>query len=151
MEIHWRQIQYIHYAYTAEMVFNSHTYFINKYLHAFICNNKHFFECISRIVNVDHETVNQLDRKLSSGQTPCDPNRISGLDNGWVIFSHHPTDTAFLELNVRVEWIWLHVSVCFCSRLIKNDMELEVLRYTNRISSEAHKMVRSFFLDKTLT
>uniref|UniRef100_A0A665VNX2 Xaa-Pro dipeptidase n=1 Tax=Echeneis naucrates TaxID=173247 RepID=A0A665VNX2_ECHNA len=28
-----------------------------------------------------------------------------------------------------------------CSRLIKTDMELEVLRYTNRISSEAHKMV----------
>uniref|UniRef100_A0A3B4XX49 Xaa-Pro dipeptidase n=1 Tax=Seriola lalandi dorsalis TaxID=1841481 RepID=A0A3B4XX49_SERLL len=35
--------------------------------------------------------------------------------------------------------------VCVCSRLIKTDMELEVLRYTNRISSEAHKMVRSSF------
>uniref|UniRef100_A0A3B4TVE3 Xaa-Pro dipeptidase n=1 Tax=Seriola dumerili TaxID=41447 RepID=A0A3B4TVE3_SERDU len=31
--------------------------------------------------------------------------------------------------------------VCVCSRLIKTDMELEVLRYTNRISSEAHKMI----------
>lgn len=29
------------------------------------------------------------------------------------------------------------------SRLTKTDMELEVLRYTNRISSEAHKMVRT--------
>ena len=34
--------------------------------------------------------------------------------------------------------------LCVCSRLTKTDMELEVLRYTNRISSEAHKMVRSF-------
>uniref|UniRef100_A0A7N9B1D1 Xaa-Pro dipeptidase n=1 Tax=Mastacembelus armatus TaxID=205130 RepID=A0A7N9B1D1_9TELE len=34
-----------------------------------------------------------------------------------------------------------NVPVCVCSRLIKTDMELEVLRYTNRISSEAHKMV----------
>ncbi len=39
----------------------------------------------------------------------------------------------------------LGVDVCFYSRLIKTDMELEVLRYTNRISSEAHKMVRSLF------
>uniref|UniRef100_A0AAQ5ZFF0 Xaa-Pro dipeptidase n=1 Tax=Amphiprion ocellaris TaxID=80972 RepID=A0AAQ5ZFF0_AMPOC len=35
----------------------------------------------------------------------------------------------------------LLVAVCVCSRLIKTDMELEVLRYTNRVSSEAHKMV----------
>uniref|UniRef100_A0A3B5AWX6 Xaa-Pro dipeptidase n=1 Tax=Stegastes partitus TaxID=144197 RepID=A0A3B5AWX6_9TELE len=35
-------------------------------------------------------------------------------------------------------------AVCICSRLIKTKMELEVLRYTNRISSEAYKMVRSF-------
>ncbi|CAB1428939.1 unnamed protein product [Pleuronectes platessa] len=34
----------------------------------------------------------------------------------------------------------LHPVIVEC-RLIKNDMELEVLRYTNRISSEAHKMV----------
>lgn len=34
---------------------------------------------------------------------------------------------------------------CLCSRLIKTDMELEVLRYTNRVSSEAHKMVRCCF------
>ena len=27
------------------------------------------FECICRIVNVDHETVCQLDRKLSPGKT----------------------------------------------------------------------------------
>uniref|UniRef100_A0A3P9ML54 Xaa-Pro dipeptidase n=1 Tax=Oryzias latipes TaxID=8090 RepID=A0A3P9ML54_ORYLA len=33
--------------------------------------------------------------------------------------------------------------VCVRSRLLKTDMELEVLRYTNRISSEAHKMVRT--------
>uniref|UniRef100_A0A3P8VQQ7 Xaa-Pro dipeptidase n=1 Tax=Cynoglossus semilaevis TaxID=244447 RepID=A0A3P8VQQ7_CYNSE len=37
------------------------------------------------------------------------------------------------------------ISGCFsvrpCSRLLKTDMELEVLRYTNRISSEAHKVV----------
>uniref|UniRef100_A0A3Q3WT95 Xaa-Pro dipeptidase n=1 Tax=Mola mola TaxID=94237 RepID=A0A3Q3WT95_MOLML len=32
-------------------------------------------------------------------------------------------------------------SVCVFSRLIKTNMELEVLRYTNRISSEAHKMI----------
>lgn len=40
--------------------------------------------------------------------------------------------------------------VCVCSRLIKTDMELEVLRYTNRISSEAHKMVKSFFIRQSL-
>ena len=34
------------------------------------------------------------------------------------------------------------VSVYVCSRLTKTDMELEVLHYINRISSEAHKMVR---------
>ncbi|KAM9366528.1 xaa-Pro dipeptidase-like [Symphorus nematophorus] len=34
----------------------------------------------------------------------------------------------------------LHPVIVEC-RLIKTDMELEVLRYTNRISSEAHKMV----------
>uniref|UniRef100_A0A4W6EK41 Xaa-Pro dipeptidase n=1 Tax=Lates calcarifer TaxID=8187 RepID=A0A4W6EK41_LATCA len=34
----------------------------------------------------------------------------------------------------------LHPIIVEC-RLIKTDMELEVLRYTNRISSEAHKMV----------
>lgn len=28
-----------------------------------------------------------------------------------------------------------------CSRVFKTDMELEVLRYTNRISSEAHREV----------
>uniref|UniRef100_A0A3Q2ZE60 Xaa-Pro dipeptidase n=1 Tax=Kryptolebias marmoratus TaxID=37003 RepID=A0A3Q2ZE60_KRYMA len=31
--------------------------------------------------------------------------------------------------------------VCVCSRVVKTDMELEVLRYTNRISSDAHKML----------
>ncbi|XP_074521676.1 xaa-Pro dipeptidase [Halichoeres trimaculatus] len=36
--------------------------------------------------------------------------------------------------------IFLHPVIVEC-RLIKTDMELEVLRYTNRISSEAHKMV----------
>uniref|UniRef100_A0A3Q1FS86 Xaa-Pro dipeptidase n=1 Tax=Acanthochromis polyacanthus TaxID=80966 RepID=A0A3Q1FS86_9TELE len=35
----------------------------------------------------------------------------------------------------------LLAAVCVCSRLIKTDMELEVLRYTNRVSSEAHKLV----------
>lgn len=35
------------------------------------------------------------------------------------------------------------VSSVSASRLAKTDMELEVLRYTNRISSEAHKMVRT--------
>ncbi len=34
---------------------------------------------------------------------------------------------------------------CVCSRLLKTDMELEVLRYTNRISSEAHKEVKQAF------
>ncbi|KAM7014777.1 xaa-Pro dipeptidase [Tautogolabrus adspersus] len=34
----------------------------------------------------------------------------------------------------------LHPVIVEC-RLIKTDMELEVLRYTNRISSEAHKMI----------
>uniref|UniRef100_A0A672ZKV4 Xaa-Pro dipeptidase n=1 Tax=Sphaeramia orbicularis TaxID=375764 RepID=A0A672ZKV4_9TELE len=34
-----------------------------------------------------------------------------------------------------------HLLLLFYSRLLKTDMELEVLRYTNRISSEAHKMV----------
>uniref|UniRef100_A0A8D3CHW2 Xaa-Pro dipeptidase n=1 Tax=Scophthalmus maximus TaxID=52904 RepID=A0A8D3CHW2_SCOMX len=34
----------------------------------------------------------------------------------------------------------LHPVIVEC-RLIKTDMELEVLRYTNRVSSEAHKMV----------
>lgn len=33
-----------------------------------------------------------------------------------------------------------------CSRVVKSDMELEVLRYTNRISSDAHKMVSSFLI-----
>uniref|UniRef100_A0A8D2ZYE6 Xaa-Pro dipeptidase n=1 Tax=Scophthalmus maximus TaxID=52904 RepID=A0A8D2ZYE6_SCOMX len=33
------------------------------------------------------------------------------------------------------------ILVSVCSRLIKTDMELEVLRYTNRVSSEAHKMI----------
>uniref|UniRef100_A0A8C2WA98 Xaa-Pro dipeptidase n=1 Tax=Cyclopterus lumpus TaxID=8103 RepID=A0A8C2WA98_CYCLU len=37
----------------------------------------------------------------------------------------------------------LHPVIVEC-RLVKTDMELEVLRYTNRISSEAHKMVRLF-------
>ncbi|XP_035011910.2 xaa-Pro dipeptidase [Hippoglossus stenolepis] len=36
----------------------------------------------------------------------------------------------------------LHPVIVEC-RLIKNDMELEVLRYTNRISSEAHKILRA--------
>ncbi|XP_016118705.1 xaa-Pro dipeptidase-like, partial [Sinocyclocheilus grahami] len=34
----------------------------------------------------------------------------------------------------------LHPVIVEC-RLLKTDMELEVLRYTNRISSEAHKEV----------
>ncbi|XP_039652086.1 xaa-Pro dipeptidase-like [Perca fluviatilis] len=34
----------------------------------------------------------------------------------------------------------LHPVIVEC-RLIKTDMELEVLRYTNKISSEAHKMI----------
>lgn len=34
------------------------------------------------------------------------------------------------------------LSFCYSSRLLKTDMELEVLRYTNRISSEAHKEVK---------
>lgn len=33
------------------------------------------------------------------------------------------------------------ISVLLLSRVIKTDMELEVLRYTNKISSEAHKEV----------
>uniref|UniRef100_A0AAQ4QQB8 Xaa-Pro dipeptidase n=1 Tax=Gasterosteus aculeatus aculeatus TaxID=481459 RepID=A0AAQ4QQB8_GASAC len=33
------------------------------------------------------------------------------------------------------------VALLVCSRLTKTDMELEVLRYTNRVSSEAHKMI----------
>lgn len=37
------------------------------------------------------------------------------------------------------------LSFCVCSRLLKTDMELEVLRYTNRISSEAHKEVKQAF------
>lgn len=44
----------------------------------------------------------------------------------------------------------LLVPVCVCSRLIKTDMELEVLRYTNKISSEAHKMVKSFFARQSM-
>uniref|UniRef100_A0AAX7TH77 Xaa-Pro dipeptidase n=1 Tax=Astatotilapia calliptera TaxID=8154 RepID=A0AAX7TH77_ASTCA len=32
-------------------------------------------------------------------------------------------------------------SFSVCSRVVKTDMELEVLRYTNRVSSEAHKMI----------
>uniref|UniRef100_A0A3P9BCR8 Xaa-Pro dipeptidase n=1 Tax=Maylandia zebra TaxID=106582 RepID=A0A3P9BCR8_9CICH len=36
-------------------------------------------------------------------------------------------------------------SFSVCSRVVKTDMELEVLRYTNRVSSEAHKMVIRFF------
>nr|XP_006003219.1 PREDICTED: xaa-Pro dipeptidase-like [Latimeria chalumnae] len=34
----------------------------------------------------------------------------------------------------------LHPEIVEC-RLIKTDMELEILRYTNRVSSEAHKEV----------
>lgn len=33
------------------------------------------------------------------------------------------------------------LSLSLCSRVFKTDMELEVLRYTNRISSEAHREV----------
>ena len=33
--------------------------------------------------------------------------------------------------------------VCVCSRVIKTNQELEILRYCNRISSEAHKTVMS--------
>ncbi|XP_066570116.1 xaa-Pro dipeptidase [Amia ocellicauda] len=40
----------------------------------------------------------------------------------------------------QVNNILLHPEIVEC-RLIKTDMELEVLRYTNRISSEAHKEV----------
>lgn len=36
---------------------------------------------------------------------------------------------------------WLFLSFFLCSRVFKTDMELEVLRYTNRISSEAHREV----------
>lgn len=38
-------------------------------------------------------------------------------------------------------------AITFCSRLIKTDMELEVLRYTNRASSEGHKMVPTLRYD----
>ena len=31
--------------------------------------------------------------------------------------------------------------VCVCSRVIKTDLEMEVMRYANRISSDAHKEV----------
>lgn len=48
------------------------------------------------------------------------------------------------------ELVSLLVSVRVCSRLLKTDMELEVLRYTNRISSEAHKMVRSFSAGRSI-
>ncbi|KAL8194639.1 UNVERIFIED_CONTAM: hypothetical protein K2H54_027323, partial [Gekko kuhli] len=34
----------------------------------------------------------------------------------------------------------LHPEIAEC-RVIKTDMELEILRYTNKISSEAHKEV----------
>lgn len=40
---------------------------------------------------------------------------------------------------------WIRMRLCLffvsTSRLTKTDMELEVLRYTNRVSSDAHKMV----------
>ncbi|MBN3309900.1 PEPD dipeptidase, partial [Amia calva] len=45
-----------------------------------------------------------------------------------------------LILGFQVNNILLHPEIVEC-RLIKTDMELEVLRYTNRISSEAHKEV----------
>lgn len=38
-------------------------------------------------------------------------------------------------------WETAGYSFSVCSRVVKTDMELEVLRYTNRVSSEAHKMV----------
>ena len=35
----------------------------------------------------------------------------------------------------------VYMNVLYCSRVIKTKQELEVLRYVNRISSEAHKKV----------
>uniref|UniRef100_A0A7N6AZZ6 Xaa-Pro dipeptidase n=1 Tax=Anabas testudineus TaxID=64144 RepID=A0A7N6AZZ6_ANATE len=54
---------------------------------------------------------------------------------------HYTCDVSLsvLRENYPLTLTFLFLSVC--SRLIKTDMELEVLRYTNRISSEAHKVV----------
>uniref|UniRef100_A0A674MGI7 Xaa-Pro dipeptidase n=1 Tax=Takifugu rubripes TaxID=31033 RepID=A0A674MGI7_TAKRU len=46
----------------------------------------------------------------------------------------------FSPFRFQVNNTLLHPVMVEC-RLIKTDMELEVLRYTNRVSSEAHKMV----------
>uniref|UniRef100_A0A7N8XYL0 Xaa-Pro dipeptidase n=1 Tax=Mastacembelus armatus TaxID=205130 RepID=A0A7N8XYL0_9TELE len=55
-----------------------------------------------------------------------------------LVFTVSVCVTFFLRERTSLSY---NVPVCVCSRLIKTDMELEVLRYTNRISSEAHKMV----------
>ncbi|KAG8143849.1 putative Peptidase D protein, partial [Naja naja] len=44
----------------------------------------------------------------------------------------------FVTLWFTVNNTILHPEIAEC-RVIKTDMELEVLRYTNKISSEAHK------------
>uniref|UniRef100_A0A3P8QDG3 Xaa-Pro dipeptidase n=1 Tax=Astatotilapia calliptera TaxID=8154 RepID=A0A3P8QDG3_ASTCA len=50
---------------------------------------------------------------------------------------HHTCD---VSLSVLV-FTTAGYSFSVCSRVVKTDMELEVLRYTNRVSSEAHKMI----------
>jgi len=35
--------------------------------------------------------------------------------------------------------------LCGCSRVFKTPQELEVMRFANRVSSEAHKEVKSFY------
>uniref|UniRef100_A0A674P345 Xaa-Pro dipeptidase n=1 Tax=Takifugu rubripes TaxID=31033 RepID=A0A674P345_TAKRU len=60
------------------------------------------------------------------------------------VCSHGPLSltifVVFSPFRFQVNNTLLHPVMVEC-RLIKTDMELEVLRYTNRVSSEAHKMV----------
>uniref|UniRef100_A0A669EB29 Xaa-Pro dipeptidase n=1 Tax=Oreochromis niloticus TaxID=8128 RepID=A0A669EB29_ORENI len=58
---------------------------------------------------------------------------------------HYTCDVSLSVLVFTAQPLWFRetagYSFSVCSRVVKTDMELEVLRYTNRVSSEAHKMV----------
>uniref|UniRef100_A0A8C6PV97 Xaa-Pro dipeptidase n=1 Tax=Nothobranchius furzeri TaxID=105023 RepID=A0A8C6PV97_NOTFU len=78
----------------------------------------------------DHSIVNSFVFPVSDVTLCCCLQRGQNTDSGSI------SREASFE---GISRLFLLLSVC--SRVTKTDMELEVLRYTNRVSSEAHKMI----------